>query len=217
MRVRRNAGGSMRLLAVLTIAVLFAASCGGDDEDTTSNGASPEPTTDTSESTDDEPADSAEDEAVEATESDDDTGDDAAPADAPAAGSATVTIGDETFVADQEVICFAVADAVSSSWTDGGEISFDFDLPPLDWEDSPDDWTAPAIRVDDDNDPQRQFRADPEFVSTLNIPNPELSAVTSYTVDGSTASGTAMFVEINNAMVSQETVAVEGTFSFSCS
>ena len=89
-------------------------------------------------------------------------GDDAPVADAPAAGSATVTIGATTYVADQQVVCVQIGGALGGSWNDAtGDIAISIDLPPADWEDNPDDWSPPSVRIDDDSDPAGplQFQA----------------------------------------------------------
>lgn len=206
MRSRRT----LLILSTLATAALIAAGCGGDSDDSSASTPAAESATSASADagTDDTSSDDAE--SANEAESTDDAAEESA---APASAGATVTIDGETFTAVTEVICLTIGGAVSGSWTDGGEISIDIDMPPNDNDDP--SWVA-TIRVDDDNDPTRQFRADAEFVGTLNIANPELSMVSSYAIDGSSVSGSASFYEINAALTGADTPLLEGTFSAAC-
>lgn len=217
MRVRRNATTStLRLVAAVLLAAVVAAGCGGSDDDT--DAAESDSSTDTSATEPDE-ADAGEGEG----ESESGSGNDAAAVtDAPAAGTATVTIGDATFVADQQVVCVQIGDAIGGSWNDGADIAISIDLPPQDWETSPDGWTAPSVRVDDDRDQAAvaQFQANPEMAAMLSV-GEDASMVTSWAVDGSSASGTGVFVEFFGSMAAISTgedppAPVEGTFSLTC-
>ena len=223
MRVRRNATTSTRqLLAALLLATTIAAGCGGGDDDPDTSAAD----TETAATSDDSSADaddtSTDDASTETDTEADDDGDSAAAVDAPAPGTATVTIGGETFVADQQVVCVQIGDAIGGSWNDGDAIAISIDLPPQDWETSPDGWTAPSVRVDDDRDQANvaQFQANPEMAAMLSV-GEEASMVTSWAVDGSSASGTAVFVEFFGSMAAiglgeDAPAPVEGTFSLTC-
>lgn len=228
MRVRRNPGSSaLRLFATLTIAAMFAAGCGGGDDDASSDEGTEadgvEETTAEDGGSDDAASDDADDGGSDGDDGSDDGGDDA-PVDAPAAGSATVTIGDTTYVADQQVVCVQIGGALGGSWNDAtGDIAISIDLPPADWEDNPDDWSPPSVRIDDDSDPAGplQFQANAEMATMLNLENADASTVTNYSVDGSSASGTGTFVEFFGSMAAiglgeDPPAPVEGSFSLTC-
>ncbi|MEM9464610.1 MAG: hypothetical protein AAGA90_04525 [Actinomycetota bacterium] len=228
MRVRRNAGSStMRLIAALSIAALVAAGCGGGDDDAPESG-SDAPTTDGGDdtaATDDGGDGTGDGTADDGGSTDDSDGDDdtSAPAvEGVAAGTATVTIGDVTYVADQQAVCVQIGEAIGGSWSNGEDISISIDLPPQDWETSSDGWTAPTVRVDDDSDATtpKQFQANPEMASMLSI-DEDASTVTSWAVDGASASGTGVFVEFFGSMAAislgeDAPAPVEGTFSLTC-
>lgn len=221
MRSRRNAGThSLRILASLAFTLLVLTGCGGDDaSDTGSDAPDAGAVGDTGEGGGDTTTGTTEDETT------DEGGTDADATDAAAtAGAATVTIGDETFVADQQIVCVQIGGALGGSWSGAdGAISISIDLPPQDWEDSPDDWEAPSIRVDDDRDEMaiRQLQANPQVAVDFDNIDDGDSLVLEYRVDGSSASGTARFVDAFgalSALASGEELAapVEGTFSLTC-
>lgn len=232
MRVRRTTRGSIgQLLAALFALALLASACGGDDDDaggddtSASSGATDDTgSDDTGSDGDDTGSDDTGSDGGD-TGSDDNAGGDAEPAgEAAAAGTATVTIGDVTYVADQQVVCVQIGEAIGGSWNDSaGDISISIDLPPQDWETSPDGWSAPTVRVDDDAqaDGPLQYQANPEMAGLLGLDDVGDSMVTSWRVDGSSASGSGLFVEFFGSMGAAATgddppAPVEGTFSLTC-
>ena len=97
------------------------------------------------------------------------------------------------------------------------------DVPPEDWQSSPDDWQPPSVRVDDERDPQneRQWEAREQNATELTFVPEGASQVDSFSVSGSSASGTATFIDVNAAFVAlaegtDPPEAVTGTFEISC-
>jgi hypothetical protein len=203
-------------IAATVALTLTAAACGDDDDatDTTSADDASAPTaaataasvpgTGAASDTEDTDTDSG--------GSGDDGGTDAA------AGSAVVTVDGETFTLDQEMVCIEFGGAVAGSFaTEAGDASFDVDLPPEDWESRPaeEEWEAPSVRLDDDRaDAPLSWRAGGEVVDGMTGVPPEVE-VTSYSIDGASAIGTATVVEINRIGI-EDAVVAEMEFEFSC-
>lgn len=127
---------------------------------------------------------------------------------------AVVTVGDERYefeLSTQCLVMFGNLAGIGRS-VDGRDIVINIGVPPEDWETSDEDWDPPSIRIDDrEND--IDWRAGGE-VATEMIPT-GMSQVDDFTIDGSSASGTATFVDLYAAMRG-EPEAVQGTFEFNC-
>jgi hypothetical protein len=212
------------LLVWLSVTLVLAG-CGGSDDE-----ASVAATDDTAQS--DAPTDDAVDEpAVEESSGDDTSEDTAEPAPAASGGEQmlVVTIGDTTYEADLSAdltVCISMGGAVGATGpipgVDGGNVSID--IPPEDYETSTDDgWEPPSVRVDlgeDENGVPVDFRAGGEVVATF----PDLagmSQVDSFSVDGTSASGTATFIDFFQVQLAQggsvdQPQSVQGTFAVSC-
>lgn len=130
-------------------------------------------------------------------------------------GSAVVTIGGQTYefsLAGTLTIdsttyvgrCLTWGGSVGGNGyaADGSDITLNFEMPPLGWEDAPDEWDPPSISVED-NPADIQWDASQWTDGT----------VTSFEVDDTRASGTATFVN----MWAADGRAVEGTFQVDCS
>lgn len=236
-RSRRTRTGSLGWAAVLFSLLLILVACGGDDEpepaaDATDAPAAATETSEDSTESDTEVADDAEpadddgepaDDAVETDEADS-ADEEASVPDALAdlaseTGSATVTIGDETFeftLAGTQTIdgttyvgrCEGLFGMVMGSGfaSDGQDIAVDLEIPPVDWETYEDDrFDPPSVEVED-NVSNASWVADQgdEFVAG--------STVGEYQQEGLTASGSATFVN----QWDPESEPVEGTFEIDC-
>ncbi|MEX1296526.1 MAG: hypothetical protein AB1Z67_10175 [Candidatus Limnocylindrales bacterium] len=217
--------GALGWLALLLALSLVLVACGGDDEaeaETADPTAAAVEATEAAEATDEPAAD-------EVTGTDEDTAGEGENADsevpdaiadlASDSGSATVTIGDETFefsLAGTQTIdgttyvgrCQSLFGMVLGSGfaTDGRDITVDLEIPPVDWESYEDDrFDAPAIEVED-NVNNASWVADQadEFVSG--------SSIGEYEQEGTTASGSATFVN----QWAPDSEPVEGTFELDC-
>ena len=141
---------------------------------------------------------------------------------------ATVTIDGTTYEADLSgnlAVCITMGGAIGGSGPitglDDGRI--DIDLPPADWETSGQDWAAPSVDLDlgenADGIPV-QLVAGGEVIESF----PEYagaSGVDSYTIDGTSASGTATFIDLFQIQLSaggqvEPPQPVQGTFEISC-
>lgn len=141
---------------------------------------------------------------------------------------AIVTIGTETYEADMSgslAACIALGGAVGGvgQIIEPGSGTIDMTIPPEDWESSSEDWDPPSIRVDlgeDDNGVPIDWRAGGEIVESF----PDLvgkSQVDSFSVDGSTATGTATFIDFFQVQLAgsgqvDDPEPVEGTFEINC-
>lgn len=202
---------AVRILFVFVLLVAPAA-CGGDDTGSDDDGSADETTTTTAASGDDTAT-------TEGTEP---------PSGESGESRATVTIGDETYEADLSgslTVCISMGGAIGASGpivgVDGSNLSID--IPPEDYETSGDDWDPPSIRVDLGEDAEGvpiDWRAGGDIVMGY----PELegkSQVDSFSVDGSSASGTATFIDFFQFQLFQtgqvdEPQPVTGSFSVEC-
>lgn len=188
-----------RILSAIAVAATlsFLAACG--DDDTAGDDAV---------TADD---DSSTEEAAGADDGggDTDDGDDGADGGGGAVG-ATVTIGDTTYTATEELVCVQLGGALGAQFHDAdGEVQIHIDLPPEGWEsDTSEDWDPPAVRVDVGD--EAQF----ESGNQLGIVGMPETAVSSYTIDGRTGSGEAEFVDMFEAPDAAEVVA--GSFELTC-
>lgn len=134
-----------------------------------------------------------------------------------------MTIGDERYEFDLVSgwsQCITMGGAIGGAGNSvEGNAQVDFTLPPEGWESLDDDWEPPYLRVDDD-DADTSWRAGDEVVMGWDGIDEDMSEVTSYTIDGRSASGTAMFVDLTQAMLAgidgSEIESVSGTFEISC-
>ena len=219
----------LALPAVLLSLLLVLAACGNDDGDA-ETAATDDPTQapaaeDSTNATDDAVADdptqapATEDsaDATDGTVADDvsDTLEDLASD----TGSATVTIGDETFefsLAGTNAVdgttyvgrCDTLFGMIAGSGfvTDGRDITVDLEVPPVDWETYEDDrYDPPAVEVEDsENNAKWVADTGNEFITG--------SAVGEFEQDGTSASGTATFVN----EWAPDSDPVDGTFEIDC-
>jgi hypothetical protein len=199
--------GTLRRFSTVAIALLLVTgvtACGGDDsgDDASSDAGSTEGASDTT--ADDDTSDD---------EMDDESSDDDSGSSGGAVG-ATVTIGDETFEAANELVCIGMGGALSANFQDdSGDVTVYIDLPPPDWEtDTQSDWPPPSVRVDDDReDPISQWVSGDDTLANA----PETS-VDDYQIDGKQATGSGTFVDIYPILSGGDGEVVDGTFQFSC-
>lgn len=208
-------------IAATVVLTLTAAACGDDDEAADTTSADQASTTDGTTAPGSDETDTGDTDDTDTGSDDTDTGDTGtgdAGADAPTAGTAVVTVDGETYTLDQEIVCIALGGAVGASFTTAaGDVSFDVDLPPPDWESRPaeEEWSAPSVRLDDDRaDAFLSWRAGGEVVDALPDVPAEVE-VTSYTIDGASGTGTATVVEINRIGI-EDPVVAEMEFEFGC-
>ena len=185
--------------------LLLASACGGDDN----SSAAPSPSG----------AAGSSDAAPTAAVGDGGSGGSSGQSSELGSDTGTVTIGDETWEFDVSVLRLSAFGAYGAAGkaVDGSDIDVELDLPPNDWETRADraDWQAPSIRVgDDEND--KDWVAGGDLVSSMQGVQPEMSQVTSFKIDGSKASGTAVFIDSYTVLRCETPEPVEGTFEFSC-
>jgi hypothetical protein len=239
-RGRASATGSTIgwLALLLSLAVIVAACGNGDDDaatdapESTDAPAAAETEADTGNDTDtgseDVDADAgSDDEAAADAGNDDESAADAEEAGVPDAianlasetGSATVTIGDETFefsLAGTKTVggtthvgrCETLFGMIIGSGfvTDDRDITLDLEVPPVDWDTYEDErFDPPAVEVED-NETNADWVADVGDEFTAG------SGVGEYEQEGATASGSATFVNSWDP----ESEPVEGTFEVDC-
>ena len=209
-----------RLLALTAAALLVLSACGGDSDDADST----DPTDAPSEAT---TTVAGGDDAATTT----DAGDTATTTVASGGGDgeyAIVTIGDETYEADFDGTfsqCISMGGAIGGVAPIAGveDATIDMTIPPPDWETSAEGWDPPSIRLDLGEDADGvpiDWRAGGDIV----MENPDLdgkSQVDSVSNDGTTASGTATFIDFFQVQLFQsgqvdEPQPVSGTFEISC-
>jgi hypothetical protein len=191
--------GLLLLCVAGAAAVLVATGCSGDDGDGNGDAQQPE----TPASSDFEAGGSGE-------------------------ATASVTIGDEEFVAEEKQNCISMGGAVEGIFTaDDGAIEIEIEVPPEDWEtDTQSDWSPPSIVVVDERGDTRvawqsgtaQYTPGNEFDFDDYVGE---AVVESYTVDGSSASGTATFVDDQGVVQARADGTpipepVSGSFEISC-
>jgi len=197
--------------SISTALVAFVFACGGGDDDANGNGGGAAqqaaPTTASS--------DSAQ------TGAGTPVGNDAPAAasdDAPGDDTAVVIVGDTRYEFDVSRLCLSAFSAFGAAGkaTDGSDIDLFVDLPPEDWQTRSDsaDWEPPSVWVNDDAN-NLDWRAGGEVVTSLGV-DENLSQVTSFDIDGSRASGTAIFIDFTNVTLGQAPEPVEGSFEVSC-
>lgn len=211
-RTPTHAGGAIGWLAVLLSLVVVVAACGNDDD---------------AESGDTEPTDgpAAAENGADAPEDTDGpiVGDDEVPdaiADlASETGSATVTIGDETFefsLAGTKTVdgttyvgrCQTLFGMIIASGfvADDRDITVDMEVPPVDWETYEDDrFDPPAVEVEDNEN-------NADWIADVGVEFATGSGVGEFVQEGATASGSAIFVN----QWDPDSDPVEGTFEVDC-
>jgi hypothetical protein len=196
-----------KTMALLVLSLLlFAVACGDDDSAPSSSGASS--SSGSSDATTPSAA-AGNDGGGAPSTSDAALGDD----------TATVTIGDQTWTFDVSTLCLSAFGAFGADGkaADGSDVDVNVSLPPNDWETRSDsaDWDPPSVRLgDDEND--LDWVAGGDVITALTGVTPEMSQVTSFMIDGSTASGTAVFVESYAVLKGEAPQPVEGSFAVSC-
>ncbi|GBE23989.1 hypothetical protein BMS3Bbin02_00254 [bacterium BMS3Bbin02] len=208
----RRAGG----LTLLFLAILVLAACGGSGDDTSSPGSTAAAVSNTE----------APDETAPGTqEVAEDPGGDAKESVPGSLGEnrAIVVIGDEQFEFDMSATCISMGGAVGGvGWTADELVKLNLDIPPEDWETSPDGWSAPSIRVDDERgeNADRDWRAGGEVVANYEDLR-DIARVDTFSTEGGRAFGTATFIDLmayRLAVASGDPLPdpVTGTFDINC-
>lgn len=140
-------------------------------------------------------------------------------------GSATVSIGIESFDFDQELVCIALGGAVSGSFRNDEGLEVSIDVPPEDWETSTTgDWNPPSLTLRDERDELnwRIFEANVELGELHPGTRAGEAVITDFAVDGAHSTGNGMAIDTwAIALASAEGNAVPEpvplTFGFDCS
>lgn len=175
--------------------LLGVAACGGDD-DGSSQDASAQNSSESSDSGDVEPTE---------------TGEDSGP-DGPV--GARVVIGDQEFTATTQVSCIEMGGALSAYFlTDDELTSIDIDLPPEDWATNPQStWDPPGVRIDVGD----EFQYVAGFTE-LESPGGPYSAIASFDIGDGHSQGAGSFVDNFEIFSSTATPqVVEGSFDVTC-
>ncbi|MDX1689402.1 MAG: hypothetical protein R3290_00125 [Acidimicrobiia bacterium] len=192
-----------KTIAVAALAALVLAACGdddgaGDDAPTTTTAAATT-TTAAGDTTTAAPTTTADDGA----------------ADEPtvAGEGATVTVAGEEFVLDSAISCVTMGGAFGGVFGSAdGSLSFHVDLPPTGGDTS--EWPPPSVRLDIEGDEERSWRAGGEVVASMEGV-PTTVSVLGYAVEGSTATGSALVVDLDTVMAGEPQTA-EMDFAVSC-
>ncbi len=136
---------------------------------------------------------------------------------------AVVVIGDEQFEFEMSAACISMGGAVGGvGWTADGSVKLDLDIPPEDWETSPDRWDAPSVRISDRRDPnaESEWRTGGEVIADYEALR-ETVRVDAFTVQDGRAFGSATFMDLRAydlAVVVGDTLPapVAGTFDINC-
>ena len=208
----------LALFAGLTLAVV---SCGGGDDDATSNA-----TEESAQPSETEPSPQNEGDSAEVA-----TSDVTEPAAAPDsggggdAGTGTIEIGDlrhDLTITRCVTLAGAIAaDAVSVSEPDNIDVSFSFS--PEDWKerDASEGWTETGtVRLDSD-DPYQQWESGAGSFEGFNLPAGTTATdfdITALDIsdDGQSARGEGIFVEINALLGGGDAAPTPGSFEFTC-
>ncbi len=222
-RTAMPAVGSSRMLSVLAAVLVTAAlACSNGDGDGGTSAASAEPVATVAPAATDAPAveEGAEGEAADGEQAISD----AAPTDAIAAaldfgsGTASITLGEETFelaIGPGIGLCRDVFGIIQAAGqvADGRDIEGDFMIPPLDWETYADgryDPPSVALEINSTGEDNARWRADAAWAQEHDKVG--MSQVDSYEKDGLAASGSATFADSWNS----EAGSVQGSFEISC-
>jgi hypothetical protein len=224
----REYGGDRQRFVIAGLSVLFvllAAGCGGGESDDSASSTESSEADSSSGGTEEAGDDNGTESGAEGEEAE--SAPEAEPEPEQEAGGgerAVVTIGEEQFSSDQSVVCISLGGAVGGTFfNDAGDIEITIDVPPEDWQSSPDDWQPPSVQVDDARDPQneRQWEAREQNATELTFVPEGASQVDSFSVSGSSASGSATFIDVDAAFVAlaegtDPPEPVTGTFEISC-
>jgi len=122
--------------------------------------------------------------------------------------------------------CISMGGAIGGSGPITGieDGRIDVDLPPEDWQTLDQGWSAPSLEVDlgeDESGRPIQLVAGGEMMEMSFPDYLDRSTVNSYTIDGSSATGTATFIDMFQIQLFQtgqvpEPQAMQGTFEISC-
>jgi hypothetical protein len=196
-----------RLVAIVAVGAMSLAACGDDDSagapattvPATSGPATSVPATGA-------PATSAGDTAPGPGDAGSPTGE----------AGATVTIDGEQFTLGRQVVCVSMGGAIGAQFqSSDGSLSLSVDLPPSGWETSGDGWEAPSVRFDDEReDRYLQWEAGGEVLAGMTGV-PDGIAVTSYSIDGRAASGSASVVDLTSMMTGEPQTA-DLSFQVAC-
>ncbi len=172
-----------RIVVALFGLALLAAGCGDDGDG--DSGADPAP--DSSDGGESAPA--AEPEA------------DPPPGDV----GAVVTIGDLTYELSEENTCISnESGGMSSQFSDGPDITADFNLPPLDWETSSTQWEPPGVGLRDrSGEGRRSFSSTVRLADTYPGTDAEQATVTEWEFGDGWARGTGQMID-TQALVNAE-------------
>lgn len=214
-------------VAMLALGLILAAcSSSSDDATTTTSGADGSTTTTTAATDDSSSEDTVADDGADDAASDDGASDDGSGG----AGVeyATVTLDGVTYESDLSAslaVCVAMGGAVGGAGPITGldDGSVDLTIPPEDWETSTQEWDAPYIRLDlgeDESGTPVDWRAGGDIIEQTEGLDGK-SQVDSFTIDGTTATGSATFIDFFQWQLYQggqieEPEPVVGTFEVSC-
>jgi hypothetical protein len=142
--------------------------------------------------------------------------------------SAVVTIGDEEFVGEETRSCISLGGAVEGIfYAADGDVEIEIEIPPEDWEeDDQSDWSPPSVVVTDERpDPRVAWQSGTaQFMPGSEVEDEDyagVAVVDSFTVDGSSASGSATYID-DQALVQARADGtpipepVGGSFEISC-
>jgi hypothetical protein len=223
----------LRRLAVVPIAALALAACGGDGDDEADDQPAVEEVGDgatTDDAADDGATSDGDPEGAPA-------GTDEPPAtDAPsgggdsgsaggAAGTGFIQIGDvrHDLTVGRCINLFGAigGDAASVTEPDNVEVSFDFS--PDDWQERPasEGWEENGSVTLRSEEPYLQWETGPSLIELFNLPaglDPAAIDITSFDIDdsGRSVQGEAIFIEVTALLTGAEVVPTPGTFAFSC-
>jgi hypothetical protein len=196
--------------SISTALVAFVLACGGGDDDGNGNsGGAAQQAAPTTASSDSAPTGAQAPAA----------GDTPAPASdgAPGEDVAVVSVGDTRYEFDVSTLCLSAFGTLGAAGraSDGSDVDLSLDLPPENWQTRSDsDWKPPSVWVNDDAN-NLDWRAGGEVVTSFGV-DENLSRVTSFDIDGSRASGTAVFIDFSKVTLGQVLESVEGSFEVSC-
>ncbi len=175
------------VLILLFLAALILAACGGGDEASSSGSTViPAATTEAPDTGSQEVADDPDGGALES-----DPG-------SLGENRALVVIDGEQFEFDMSTTCISMAGAVGGvGFTADGLVKINLDIPPEDWETSPDGWDAPSIRIEDERDENtgRDWRTGGEVIANYENLR-DIARVNTFSTEGAQSFGAATFIDL---------------------
>jgi hypothetical protein len=145
-----------------------------------------------------------------------DAADPGAGSDASSAGSyATITIDETTYEATGVFTCLTLGGAINAELiSDDDLVRIGVSLPPLDA--APGEWPAPSVYLRDDTDPNDQLHLESGSETAAAFEGyADVAVVEDFTIDGSTGTGSATFIDPGMAMAGTAEP-IQGTFTVGC-